>query len=164
MRDRHVLYPGSFDPVTLGHLDILQRALRLFGRVTVVVAERGKAGLLSCEDRVRLFRAAAAHLDRVEVYPFSGLLVDEVRGRQADAVIRGIRTSGDYEHEWSLAGVNALLADDIEYVYLLARPDMSAVSSSLVRDVVIHGGPLAKLVPPPVAEELSRRFGDRKRG
>jgi pantetheine-phosphate adenylyltransferase len=163
MKERHVLYPGSFDPVTLGHLDILQRARQLFGRVTVVVAEKGKAGLLPVTDRVSLFRAAVEGLDGVEVHPFSGLLVDEVRARAADAVIRGIRSSGDYEHEWSLAGVNALLADNIEYVYLLARPEMSAVSSSLVRDVVVHGGPLEKLVPAPVAVELAKRYGGKER-
>jgi len=154
---RHVLYPGSFDPVTLGHIDILERALRLFDKVTVVVASRGKAGLLPVAERVDLLRASVAHLAGVEVHPFGGLLVDEVRARGADAVIRGIRTAGDYEHEWSLAGVNALLADGVEYVYFLARPSMAAVSSTLVRDVIRHGGPLEKLVPAPVAAALRGR-------
>ncbi|MFO7610217.1 MAG: pantetheine-phosphate adenylyltransferase [Candidatus Krumholzibacteriia bacterium] len=155
----HVLYPGSSDPVTLGHIDILERALRLFDRVTMVVAGRGKAGLLPLDERVDLLRAATAHLDRVEVHPFTGLLVDEVRARGAQAVVRGIRTAGDYEHEWSLAGVNALLADGVEYVYFLARPEMAAVSSTLVRDVIRHGGPLEKLVPAAVAAALrGRRF------
>ena len=154
---RHVLYPGSFDPVTIGHIDVLERARRLFDRVTVVVATHGKADLLPVADRVRLFRASITHLDGVEVHPFSGLLVDEVRARSADAVIRGIRTAGDYEHEWSLAGVNALLAADVEYVYLLARPSIAAISSTLVRDVIRHGGPLDKLVPPPVAAALRPR-------
>ena len=158
---RHVLYPGSFDPVTIGHIDVLERARRLFDRVTVVVAAHGKADLLPVSERVRLFRESVTHLDGVEVHPFTGLLVDEVRARGADAVIRGIRTAGDYEHEWSLAGVNALLAADVEYVYLLARPAIAAISSSLVRDVIRHGGPLEKLVPPPVAAALrGRRPGD----
>ncbi len=158
--NRHVLYPGSFDPVTLGHLDILERARRLFDRVTVAVAAQGKAGLLDTDERVALLKASVAHLDRVEVHPFSGLLVDEVRRRGADAVVRGIRTAGDYEHEWTLAGVNALLADGVEYVYFLARPAMAAVSSTLVRDVIRHGGPLEKLVPAPVAAALrGRTFG-----
>jgi pantetheine-phosphate adenylyltransferase len=151
---RHVLYPGSFDPVTLGHLDILERACALFDRITVVVAERGKAGLFSVEERVRLFRESTSHLPNVEVYPFDGLLVNEVRDRGAVAVIRGIRTAGDYEHEWTLAGVNALLAAEVEYVYFLARPGMAAVSSTLVRDVVRHHGPLEKLVPEPVVKAL----------
>lgn len=155
--ERHVLYPGSFDPVTLGHIDILARARRLFDRVTVVVAQSGKAGLLDVDERVELIRASVEGMDGVEVHSFGGLLVDEVSRRGAQAVVRGIRTPGDYEHEWSLAGVNALLAADIEYVYLLARPELAAVSSSLVRDVIRHEGPLEKLVPPPVARALAGR-------
>lgn len=155
MNERHVVYPGSFDPVTLGHLDILERAVVLFDRVTVLVAELGKAGLLPVSERVELFRASAAHLPGVTVLPFGGLLVQEVRRLRATAVIRGIRTAGDYEHEWSLAGVNALLAPELESVYLLARPELSAISSSLVRDVVKHGGALDKLVPVPVARRLA---------
>ncbi len=158
---RHVLYPGSFDPVTLGHVDILERAVRLFDQVTVVVAAHGKAGLLPVDERVALMRASVAHLAGVEVHPFTGLLVDEVRRRGAAGVVRGIRTAGDYEHEWTLAGVNALLADGVEYVYFLARPAMAAVSSTLVRDVIRHGGPLEKLVPAPVAAALrGRSFPD----
>lgn len=154
---KHVLYPGSFDPVTLGHLDLVERAGRLFDRVTVVVAANGKAGLLDVDERVDLFRQAVAGLKGVEVHPFSGLLVDEVRRRGADAVVRGIRTQGDYEHEWTMAGVNALLAAEVEYVYLLARPQLAAISSTLVRDVLNHGGALERLVPPPVARALSGR-------
>jgi len=155
--ERHVLYPGSFDPVTLGHIDIIKRALKLFDKVTVVVVKVGKADLLEIDERVDLFRKSVQGLGKVEVFPFDGLLVDEVSRRGADAVIRGIRTQGDYEHEWSLAGINALLAADIEYIYLLARPDMAAVSSTLVRDVIRHGGPLEKLVPAPVVKALAGR-------
>ncbi len=154
---RHVLYPGSFDPVTLGHIDILGRARQLFDKVTVVIAENGKAGLLPVAERVDLFRQSVAEMDNVEVHAFSGLLVDEVKSRDADAVVRGIRTSGDYEHEWSLAGVNALLSADVEYIYFLARPHMAAVSSTLVRDVIRHGGDLSLLVPAPVAAALQNR-------
>lgn len=154
---RHVIYPGSFDPVTLGHLDILERAGKLFEEVTVLVAEDGKAGLLPVAERVRLCRESTAGLANVAVHPFSGLLVDEVRRRGGDAVVRGIRSAGDYEHEWSLAGVNALLSAEVEYIYLLARPSLAAVSSSLVRDVMRHGGDLSRLVPTPVAAALQGR-------
>ncbi len=154
---RHVLYPGSFDPVTVGHIDILERARQLFDRVTVVIAESGKAGLLPVAERVDLFRQSVAGMDNVAVHPFSGLLVDEVKQRAADAVVRGIRTSSDYEHEWSLAGVNALLSADVQYIYFLARPDLAAVSSTLVRDVIRHQGDLSKLVPPAVATALQGR-------
>jgi pantetheine-phosphate adenylyltransferase len=155
--ERHVLYPGSFDPVTLGHIDILTRALKLFDKVTVAVASTGKAGLLDIGERVDLFRKSVTGLGNVEVHSFDGLLVDEVARCGADAVIRGIRSQGDYEHEWSLAGVNSLLAADIEYIYLLARPALAAVSSTLVRDVIRHGGALDKLVPAPLVKALADR-------
>lgn len=157
--EKHVLYPGSFDPVTLGHMDILERASRIFDRITVVVAETGKAGLLDVDRRVWLFRRSVEHLPNVAVEPFSGLLVDEVRRRGATAVVRGIRTNADYEHESALAGVNALLDADVEYIYFLARPGMVSVSSTLVRDVIKHQGPLEKLVPAPVIEFLTRGDG-----
>ncbi len=153
---RHVIYPGSFDPVTLGHVDILKRVSLLFDQTTVVVAEVGKAGLLPVAKRVQLIEMATANLANVSVAPFSGLLVDEVKRLGATAVVRGIRSAGDYEHEWSLAGVNAILAGGIEYVYLLAKPELAAVSSSLVRDVMSHGGDLRRLVPASVAEAIDR--------
>ena len=159
MAGKHVIYPGSFDPVTLGHVDILRRSLALFDRVTVVIAELGKAALLPVQERVALFRESVKDMDRVDVRPFSGLLVDEVSRLGADGVVRGIRTAGDYEHEWALAGVNSLLDDQVEYVYFLARPEMAAVSSTLVREVIRHGGGLEKLVPEPVVRALAGRFG-----
>lgn len=151
----HVVYPGSFDPVTLGHLDILGRACRLFDRVTVLVASAGKAGLLTVDQRVDLFRQATREMAAVTVRPFAGLLVDEVRTLGADAVVRGIRSASDYEHEWRLAGVNGLLSTDVEYIYLLARPEQAAISSSLVRDVIRHGGDLSRLVPAAVVAALA---------
>ena len=156
----HVIYPGSFDPVTVGHIDILERTCGLFERVTVLVAAPGKAGLLPLAERVRLFAEAASHLPQVTVEPFDGLLVEAVRKCGAQAVVRGIRTAGDYEHEWELAGVNVLLASEVEFIYFLARPALAAVSSTLVRDVIRHGGDLSRLVPPSVAQALSARGKD----
>jgi pantetheine-phosphate adenylyltransferase len=157
MSERHVLYPGSFDPVTLGHMDILWRALALFDRVTVAVASRGKAEFLSVQERMAMLTEAIGDEPRCRVVAFGGLLVDEVRRQNVCAVVRGIRTWMDYEHEWSLAGVNRRLAPDSEYVYLLARPELAAISSSLVRDVARHGGPLEELVPPNVATAIRNR-------
>ncbi len=153
-----VVYPGSFDPFTLGHLDILERVLRLFPRVMILVAEDGKAGLLAAEMRAALIRSAVAGMDGVEVRVFTGLLVDAVAELGAQAVVRGIRCPGDYEHEWGLAGVNSLLAQNVEFVYFLARPELAAVSSTLVRDVLKHGGPVDKLLPPEIAVELQKMF------
>ncbi len=155
MADRLALYPGSFDPVTLGHLDVLSRATGFFDRVVVLVAASGKAGLLPVERRVELFRASLDDL-ACEVDVFDGLLVDEVRRRGAQAVVRGVRSAMDYEHEWSLHGVNRTLLPGFESVWLPARPELAAISSTLVRDVVRHGGPLEQLVPPAVVAALAR--------
>lgn len=154
MADRLALYPGSFDPPTLGHLDILQRALRLFDRVTVLVAADGKAGLLPAERRVELWRQSTAGLAGCSVESFAGLLVEQVVARGAAAVVRGVRSARDYEHEWSLHGVNRTLLADFETVWLPARPELAAVSSSLVREVARLGGELGDLVPSPVAAAL----------
>lgn len=155
MTARLALYPGSFDPPTLGHLDILARASRLFDQVVVLVAADGKAGLLPVDQRVALWRASLPDGSTCAVESFEGLLVDEVRRRGACAVVRGVRSARDYEHEWSLHGVNRTLLADFETVWLPARPEMAAVSSSLVRDVVRLGGPLNDLVPAPVAAALT---------
>jgi len=158
MPDRLALYPGSFDPVTFGHLDILQRARRLFDQVVVLVAADGKAGLWPADRRARLVRESLAgqgDLADCPVETFGGLLVDEVRRRRACAVVRGVRSAGDYEHEWELHGVNRALLPEFETIWLPARPELAAVSSSLVRQVARYGGPLADLVPPPVAAALA---------
>ncbi len=158
MADRLALYPGSFDPVTLGHLDLLARACKLFDRVVVLVAASGKAGLLPVDRRAELLRAslaADAALAGCEVETFSGLLVDEVRQRGATAVVRGVRSAADYAHEWGLHGVNRTLLPRFETVWLPARPELAVVSSSLVRDVARHGGDLRGLVPPPVVRALA---------
>jgi pantetheine-phosphate adenylyltransferase len=157
MAERLALYPGSFDPPTLGHLDILERAARLFDQVTVLVAADGKAGLLPAERRVALWRACLADRDGCSVETFTGLLVDQVRRRGARAVVRGVRSARDYEHEWSLHGVNRTLLPDFETVWLPARPELAAVSSSLVREVARLGGELRGLVPAPVAAALAGR-------
>jgi pantetheine-phosphate adenylyltransferase len=155
MSERLVLYPGSFDPFTLGHQDIAQRAARLFDRVLIAVAADGKAAWLPLEDRLAQARAAVAGIAGCEVVPFEGLLVTEVRRRGAVAVVRGIRSAGDYEHEWSLANVNGRLDPACETVCLLSRPEFAAISSSLVREVARHGGALEALVPAPVARLLA---------
>ncbi len=157
MPERLALYPGSFDPLTLGHVDVLRRAARLFDRLVVLVAAGGKAGFWPAARRVQLWRdtlAADPELPRCEVAEFAGLLVDEAARRGACAVVRGVRSAGDYEQEWSLHGVNRTLRPAFETVWLPARPDLAAISSSLVREVARHGGPLAALVPAPVAAAL----------
>jgi pantetheine-phosphate adenylyltransferase len=121
----------------------------------IAVAGDGKAAWLPLAERLALVRAAVADLERCEVAPFHGLLVDDVRRRGAVAVVRGIRSAGDYEHEWALANVNGRLDPGCETVCLLSRPDYAAISSSLVREVARHGGALDALVPGPVARALA---------
>jgi pantetheine-phosphate adenylyltransferase len=162
MSARHALYPGTFDPVTLGHLDILDRALALFDRVTVVVAAGGDGCLFPLADRVALLREVVKTRSRCEVRSFDGLLVDELRRSGADVVVRGIRTERDYEHEWSMFGVNRRLLPSWESVYLMARPELAVVSSTLVRDVARHGGDLSSLVPGPVVRAIAARLAGRR--
>ncbi len=162
MADRLALYPGSFDPVTLGHIDLIARACRLFDPLVVLVAASGKAGLWPAEQRAELLRASLAeHADLVgcPVETFEGLLVDQVRQRGAVAVVRGVRNAADYAHEWGLHGVNRTLLPGFETVWLPARPELAAVSSSLVRDVARHGGDLTGLVPTPVVRALTASDG-----
>jgi pantetheine-phosphate adenylyltransferase len=163
MTERHAVYPGTFDPPTLGHLDILARALRLFDRVTVAVARGGRSTLFSAERRAALFRTTLAGLpgaERCEVVVFDGLLVDFVRGLGAGAVVRGLRTPGDLEHEQPMAAVNRTLWPDYEVVLLFARPELGMVSGTLVRDVARCGGDVRPFVHPAVAAALAGEAAD----
>ncbi len=158
MGNRLALYPGTFDPFTLGHLDVLQRARELFGRVRVVVASDGKSTLFTLAQRLALVRECVADLSDCEVAPLEGLLVDEARRCKAAAIVRGIRSLGDYQHEWSMALMNQALRPDCETVFLLARPQLAMLSSSIVREVARHGGDVGAFVPAPVAVALRRHF------
>jgi pantetheine-phosphate adenylyltransferase len=155
---RRAIYPGTFDPFTNGHLDILRRALQLFEEVTISVAADGKATLFSLDERVAAVRASVSGLPGCRVAPLEGLLVDAVRQLGAVAVVRGIRSLGDYQHEWSMAALNRALAPECETVFLLARPELSVLSSTLVREVARLGGDLSPFVPAPVAVALRERF------
>ncbi len=163
MSERHALYPGTFDPVTLGHLDILQRALRVFDRVTLAVAAGGRNTLFDAARRVELAEAAVAELgaaDRVDVVAFEGLLVDLLRDSPARVVIRGLRTPGDMEHEQTMAAMNRALDPDYEVFTLFARPELVMVSGTLVRDVARCGGDVAPFVPAAAATALRERFAE----
>ena len=165
MTEKHVLYPGTFDPVTLGHCDILVRALRVFDRVTVAVSTGGRPTLFDTGTRVKLVEAAAEELgigERVKVVPFAGLLVDTLRATGAGTAIRGLRTPGDMEHEQTMAALNMSLDPTFEVVVFFSRPEMVMVSGSLVRDVARCGGPVEKYVPTDAAVALRDRFADER--
>lgn len=157
---RRAVCPGSFDPVTRGHLDVIERATRLFDEVVVAVgANPGKsAGLFSVEERVELLRASCAHLAGVRVDTFAGLVVDHCRHVGAGAVVKGLRSPGDYAYEAPMADLNHRMAG-LETVFLASGPEWASVSSSLVRDIARFGGDVTGFVPAPVADALASRAG-----
>ncbi len=152
---RHCIYPGTFDPITNGHLDVLQRAARLFDQVTVAVAESSaKTTTFTAERRLELIRPNVAHLPNVRVTSFNGLLVDFAREQNAIAIIRGLRALADFEFEFNMALMNRHLAPDIEAIFVMPREAYSYTSSSLVKQVAKYGGDIAHFVPANVAEAL----------
>lgn len=152
---RHCLYPGTFDPITFGHLDVLERAARLFDKVTVsVAANPGKGPLFSQDRRVELVRAVTAHLPNVQAVPFDGLLVDFARKQNAIAVIRGIRALSDFEFEFNMALMNRHLEPTLETIFVMPRETYSYTSSNLVKQVAKLGGDVSHFVPPLIVAAL----------
>jgi pantetheine-phosphate adenylyltransferase len=157
---RIAIYPGSFDPPTRGHEDLIRRALSLADHLIVAVAiNPNKEPLFSVEERLRLLRTAAGDDSRIELASFAGLLADFARDRDATMVIRGLRAVSDFEYEFQMALMNRKLNDQLETVFLVPAVDLTYLSSSLVREVARFGGPLDGLVSTPVAEALTARFG-----
>jgi pantetheine-phosphate adenylyltransferase len=156
-----VVYAGTFDPVTNGHMDIVRRACRVFDRLIVAVADVGKPSLLfAIEDRVNMLREATKEIGLdVEVCSFSGLLVNFMKGVGAKVVIRGLRAVSDYEYEFQMAITNRELDANMETVFLMTSKDCSFVSSSIVREISRHGGDVSSLVPSIVSERLRSYFG-----
>lgn len=155
----HAVFPGTFDPITLGHLDVVRRALTLFERVTVAVAEHhSKSQLLEAEERLDLVRQAVAPLERVEVVTLGGLLVQGLRGLEAQVVVRGVRSSTDLEYERQMALTNRALDPGIETVFIVPSPELAHISSTLVRQIARLGGDTSSFVPPEVAAALRDRF------
>jgi len=160
MRAQLALYPGSFDPFTLGHLDIVERASRLFDRVEITVAENtSKKTLLSLEDRRRLVTECTAHLSNVTVCSFTGLLAEYAVRQGAGALVRGLRQVSDFEYEFRMAFANRRLAPDVETVFLMTSEQYALVSSSIVREIHHWGGDISSFVPPPVLRALKTAQG-----
>ena len=156
---RIAIYPGSFDPPTRGHEDLIRRALALADHLIVAVAiNPSKAPLFSVEERLRMLKVAAGGDARIELASFSGLLAEFARNRNATMVIRGLRAVSDFEYEFQMALMNRKLNDQLETVFLVPAVDLTYLSSSLVREVAQFGGPLDGLVSPDVAEALRARF------
>ncbi len=156
---RHCIYPGTFDPITYGHLDVLSRAAKLFGRVTVAVAESaGKAPLFTPAQRVAMIKSSVANLPHVSVTTFTGLLVEFCMAQKADAIIRGLRALSDFEFEFNMALMNRHLEPKMETLFVMPNEQFSYTSSTLVKQAAKYGGDVAHFVPPNVAEALKRAF------
>ena len=153
------LYPGSFDPFTFGHLDILERASRLFDRVEVTVAiNASKTPLLGIDERCALIEACTTHLEGVSVSAFEGLLVDRARERSAVALVRGLRQVSDFDYEFRMAFANRKLYPEVETVFFMTSEEHAMISASIVREVHRWRGDLSAFVPPPVVEALRARW------
>lgn len=159
MSATHALFPGTFDPVTLGHVDLVRRAAGLFDRVTVLVASHAtKQPLFSVERRVELVREALGDLPGVEVATTGGLLVDALEHHGAGIVVRGVRGAADVEYELSMANTNRALRPGMDTVLLGAAPELAHISSTLVRQIASMGGDVAPFVPACVLAALRERF------
>lgn len=158
---RVALYPGSFDPITAGHVDIIRRGLEIFDRIEIAVAVNiRKTPTFADEERTEMLREVFAGEPRVEVVQFSGLLIDYARKRGIRSVLRGLRAISDFEYEFQMASMNRRLTDAVDFVFLMTSEENYFVSSSLVREVAMNGGDVTGLVPEPVARRLAARFAE----
>ena len=152
--------PGSFDPVTNGHLDVFTRAARIADEVVVaVLVNRNKAGMFSVDERMEILREVTAHLPNVRVDSFHGLLVDYCKEHQIEAIVKGLRAVSDFDYELQMAQMNHRLAE-VETLFVSTNPQFSFLSSSLIKEVARHGGDVAGLVPQAVLDRLPEKFSD----
>lgn len=154
---RTVVYPGTFNPITNGHTDLIERASRIFDRVIVAVGtSTQKQSAVSLDQRVRLCSTVLEHLPNVEVLGFRGLLTDFVREQGANLILRGLRTVADFEYEFQLVGMNRVLAPEIETLFLAPAEHLSYISSTLVREIAAYGGDISSFVHPAVAAAMKQ--------
>lgn len=154
------VYPGSFDPITNGHLDLIQRALKVFDEIIVAVATNAfKQSLFTIEERVEMLRVSLADQPKVRIDTFQGLLVKYARGQGARAILRGLRAVTDFEYEFQLAMMNRRLEPEIETVFLMTGLRWVFLSSSILKEAAVHGGDIEGMVPEIVARKLREKFG-----
>lgn len=159
MENKLCVYPGSFDPVTLGHLDIIQRVSKLFTQVRVAVLDNpDKHPAFSVAQRMAMLKKACAHLENIQIDSFSGLLVDYMRKTDARIVIRGLRAVTDFESEFQMAQVNRQISENVETLFLMTSPDHAYISSSAVKQIASFGGDVSTLVPACILPDIHKRF------
>ncbi len=153
------VYPGTFDPITYGHIDLVERAARIFDRVIVAVAaNKNKTPFFSLEERVELVSLALKKLTNVDVLDFDRLLIDFMRAEQATIILRGVRMVSDFDYEFQLAGMNRQLAPDIESLFLMPAQNYNCISSSFVREVAFLGGDVTSFVPNVVVSAFNKKL------
>lgn len=154
------IYPGSFDPITNGHLDILKSGSEIFDKVIIAVSYNvNKKGFLTIDERVDLIKKSVSHLSNVEVDSFQGLTVEYAKKKGADVLLRGLRTSFDFEYELQLSQTNNALYSDLKTVFLITKPEFNFISSSMVREILANKGDISKFVPKAVEEFLTSKGG-----
>jgi pantetheine-phosphate adenylyltransferase len=159
---RTAIIPGSFDPVTLGHLDIITRGAKVFDRIIVsVLNNQHKNPLFTIEERIELLKESTSSLENVEVDSFNGLLIDYVKEKNANAIIKGLRAVSDFEYELQMASINRKLDENVETFFMMTNNQFSYLSSSIVKEVAKYGAPVNDLVPPPVERALTKKFSGR---
>lgn len=159
MKTHTVIYPGTFDPITNGHVDLTERAARMFDRVVVAIAySEKKTPMFDLEQRIALCEQSLSHLDNIEVVGFSNLLIDFAKSQGSSCVLRGLRAVADFEYEFQLANMNRAMYPEFESVFLTPSEHLSYISSSLVREIAAMGGDIAQFVPAPVADALGSKF------
>lgn len=152
------IYPGSFDPITKGHLDILKTGAGIFDKVIIAVARNSeKKGFLSVDERVKLIRESVKDIENVEVDSFEGLTIEYAKRKNAQILIRGLRAVSDFEYELQLSQANSALCSDIKTVFLTTKPKYNFISSSTIKEIFINNGDISKFVPEPVFEFLKTR-------
>lgn len=152
------IYPGSFDPITKGHLDILKTGAEIFDKVIIAVAKNSeKKGFLNFEERLELIKGSVRDLDNVEVDSFEGLTIEYAKKKEAKVLIRGLRAVSDFEYELQLSQANSALSSDIKTVFLTTKPKYNFISSSTIKEIYLNNGDISKFVPDAVFEYLEKR-------